>query len=103
MELLLLLLGVILLVPILVLYTSFAWGYVASILYIWFILPIFPNAPELTWIQLASIMIFLNCFIKVSKTHIKEEYEDNSAQWTNMILNPWLTLLGAWIFKIILL
>jgi hypothetical protein len=102
MEALFIILGVIIITPVLVLYSSFAWGYVASVIYSWFIIPTFPEAPLLTWVQLAGIMFLVNCFVKGSSTSIKKEYQDNSDVWTKVILHPWLTLLSAWIFKVII-
>ena len=100
MEIIVMLIGFIFLIPIMVLYSSFAWGYVATIIYSWFILPLFPNLPLFTWLQFAGIMMFVNCFIKLSANNIKKEYKDEQANWTNVLLNPWLALLAAWILHL---
>lgn len=92
-----------LLIPLLVIYGAFSWGYVASIIYAWFIIPTFPNAPELMWWQLAGIMFFVNCFVHNSSVHyMKDEYKDETNGFIVFFIGPWLTLLGAWIFKIII-
>ena len=102
MEALLALIGVLALIPILVLYSSFAWGYVASIIYRWFILIIFPTAPHLTWIQLAGIMFLVNCFVHDSTiTVLKDEIKDKKAMWINTLIRPWAVLLAASLFKTI--
>lgn len=95
-------LGFLFIIPFIVIYSSFAWGFVASIIYNWYIITIFTNAPALNWLQLAGIMFFINCLIRYNTTNIKQEYKDYNILWLETILNPWLTLLGAWIFKIIL-
>jgi len=100
METLLLFLGVLVLVPIIVLYSSFSWGYVATIFWGWFIIPLFPDLHSFTWIQFAGIMFLVNCFTSYSKIQIKDEYKDNVVSWTQIILAPWLTLLGGWILHL---
>jgi hypothetical protein len=87
----------------LVLYSSFAWGYVASVIYQWFILTQFPDLPAIHWWQFAGIMFFINCFIHTSNTHyFKKEVKDNTTGLFIALLSPWLLLFGAWIFKVIL-
>ena len=63
MEAILLLLGGIIAIPLLLIYNIFSWGYVATVIYQWFIVPIYPEAPPLTWMEFGGIMIFLDCFI----------------------------------------
>ena len=92
------LLGFICLLPVLILYSSFSWGYVAVIFWGWFIIPLFPEAPLFTWTQFAGFMFMLNCFVHQSNKHVKKEYKDEVTEWSGLILNPWLTLLGGWIF-----
>lgn len=92
----------ILLIPFLVLYLSFSWGFVASIIYSWFITPVFPNSPDLNWMQFAGIMFFINCFVHSSTSaYIKDECKDSTNGFTTSVLSPWMLLLGAWIFKIV--
>lgn len=84
-----------------VFYQTFAWGYVASIIYAWFVIPTFPHAPVLTWTQLAGVMFLVNCFVHsdTSLSYLKSEYKDNTNGFITSILSPWLTLFSAWIFK----
>lgn len=101
MEAILLILGFLAIIPILIIYEAFSWGYVASVIYGWFILTTFPQAPVLTWIQLAGIMFLVNCFVHNTTTnYIKKEYKDEIVGLGTSLIAPWLTLLGAWIFKI---
>lgn len=100
MTAILTLLGALAFVPLIIMYNAFAWGYVSSIIYAWFIIPIFPEAPVLTWIQLAGIIFLLQSIMPISPSYIKDEYRDKVQQWTNFILNPWLILFGAWLFKV---
>lgn len=102
MELILIILGVILLVPSIILYSSFSWGYVATILINWFILPIYPEFPVFTWFQLAGFMFVVNCFVHGSSiaNNLKKEYEDSTKSLILLLLAPWMTLLGAWVFHL---
>jgi hypothetical protein len=102
MEILLSVLGIMLLIPLLVLYSTFSWGYVASIIYMWFVIPVFPEVPVLLWYQFAGFMLLFNCFNHKSSTTIKKEFKEKNIDIVMMFLSPWLTLLGAWIFKIII-
>ncbi len=98
MEAILTLVGLICIIPLLIIYSSFSWGYVATVFWTWFILPIFPQSPIFTWAQLAGIMFVVNCFVHSSKTAVKEEYKDSSSEILLGILGPWLALFGGWIF-----
>lgn len=102
MEILLVLVGIIALIPLLVLYSSFSWGFVATIIYKWFVLPLFPQFPVLTWIQFAGIMFFINCFVHgfSQVSNIKKEYRDELNGFITLILAPWLTLFGAYILHL---
>jgi len=101
---LLALLGVMALIPLFILYSSFAWGYVSSVIYTWFIIPVFTNAPTLTWLQLAGIMFFINCFVHNGNTlaYLKDEVKDTLTGTITSIIAPFLVLFGAWIFKVFL-
>jgi hypothetical protein len=95
------LLGVILFIPLLVIYNSFAWGYVATVISYWYVIPLFPSFPILSWLQYAGIMFFVNCFVHTGdNSDIKDEYKNNSFNLIKILFNPWLLLLGAWILKL---
>ena len=85
------------------LYSSFSWGYVASIFYSWFIMPNFETLPDLSWYHFAGIMFFVNCFYHNSTlSYIKDEFKDSTSGVINTVLSPWVLLFCAFIFKIIL-
>ena len=91
------------LVILLIAYSSFAWGYVASIMYKWFIISLFPTLPILLWWQFAGIMFFVNCFVHSGQTHnFKDDVLDKQKGITTNLLAPWISLLCAYIFKLIL-
>jgi hypothetical protein len=85
-----------------VLYASFAWGYVASVIYEWVVLPTFPSLPILKWWQFSGMMFLVNTFVHSDLHHFKEEVKDKTTGSIIGILSPWLTLFAAWIFKIII-
>ena len=78
-------------------YSSFSWGYVASMFYSWFILPNFPTLPHFTVTQFVGIMFFTSVVFRHTPSHIKDEYQDKSSSWTYLILSPWLTLFFGWL------
>ncbi len=83
----------------LIIYNSFAWGYVSHVTYGWFILPFFPNLPNLDIYQFVGISFFANVIIRTSHhDDIKDEYKDNKYKTAiNVTIGPWVSLLCAWI------
>lgn len=96
MEILLALFGVAAFVLIVLCYNAFSWGYVSYVLYGWFILPIFQDAPQISILQFVGISLFLSAIKPILGPSLKSEYEDKSSQWSKIILSPWLVLLFAW-------
>jgi|LakMenE01Jun11ns_1017448.scaffolds.fasta_scaffold9945074_9 hypothetical protein len=84
-----------------VIYGAFSWGYVTTIIADWYILPIFPDFPKLTWYQYTGIAFFVHCFVHSYITDIKDEYRNKYEKSIITILSPWLLLLGAWMFLFI--
>jgi len=93
------LLGLVAFIAGLIIYNSFAWGYVAHMTYGWFILPFFPNLPHFEIYQLVGFSFFANVIIRSGyHDNIKDEYKDNKYQTAiGVIIGPWVTLLCAWI------
>ncbi len=103
MEILLGVILAILIFSILMLYQSFAWGYVASVLYSWFVTSYFTEAPILYWWHFAGFMFIANCFIHSDTHHFKDEIKDKTTGAVSSIIAPWVLLFAAWVFKIIIL
>ena len=100
MEILLMIVGLIALITGAVIYSTFAWGYVCFKFWYWFILPIFPNLPNLDFWQCIGIMFFIHLF----KTHVSESKDETSksskyGKLIGAILTPWILLLIASFFK----
>ena len=96
-------LGILLLLFVLVIYNSFAWGFVAKIIAGWYIIPLFPQFPDLTILQYAGIMFFIGCLVHSSNNlDIKSEYREESYKtFIRSSLKPWLLLLAAWLLHLI--
>lgn len=87
-----------------IIYGAFAWGYVAYIIYDWFILSQFTELPVIYWWQFAGIMFFVNCFVhSTDLSYFKDEIKDTKKGLFNSLARPWMVLIGAWLFKIIIL
>ena len=104
MEAFLLILGGIAAVVGLLIYGSFVWGFVCMKFYYWFVLPVFPDLPHITFYHAVGLFIFIGLFrIHESKTktldgaEIKEE-----TNWVLSLILPWVVLGAAYLIKVII-
>jgi len=97
MEALLFLLGGIVLLALAFVWSVFSWGYVCWKFWYWFVLPVFPALPHITWLQAAGLIFFISLF-KVSPSQLmKEDYVvKNGAGWMNAGL-PIVTFIVGWL------
>ena len=102
MEILFVVIAFILIIGVITLYNAFVWGFIASIMYQWFILPYF-ELPELHWWHFTGFMFMLNCFIHSDTHQFKDEVKDTKQGLIGMFINPWILLALAWLFKTIIL
>lgn len=101
MQILLMILGIIALVGGLIVYSSISWGYVAWKFWYWFLLPVFPNLPHITFWQAVGLF-FVTALFKtaVASSSIKKEYLDETQKYVGIgvgLLSPWITLFFAWL------
>jgi len=89
---------IIVIAPILVIYSFLSWGFVAEKSYNLLIFTHFPNLPILTWYDFALIMLFLNILLPIENISIKKEFEDEYLYWFKILFRPWITLLITYIF-----
>lgn len=82
-------------------YNAFAWGYVASIFYKWFVLPSFPNFPHFGYVEFIGFLMFISVMTHKHSTPIKDEYKDKNTEYFALFLGPWLTLFLGWLVKIV--
>lgn len=98
--------GTFALLALLWLYGIFAYGFVATKLWAWFIVPVFH--PEYTFgiLQAAGIFMFVRFFTQNYNIKINSQDErpisDKIAEVFVPIVVPWITLLLAWILKAML-
>jgi len=93
-------LSVISAVFLLILYGIVSWGYVSHTLYLWFIQPHFPELPMFSIYTFIGFMFFSSVMFKGNHvTNIKSKFKDESTMYVGLIINPWIILLVAWIFK----
>lgn len=82
-----------------IIYSSFSWGFVCFKFWMWFILPIFPMLPTLTFLQCVGLMIFISLFNRnIPDDTIKEN------KWERVVaimILPWVVLSMAWFIKIL--
>ncbi len=93
MEIILLILGVLVLLLALILYSSISWGFVCTKFYVWFIISVFPTAPEFHLWQFVGFMLMMSAIRPSISDSIKDEYRDQTKHWISVILGPWLALL----------
>lgn len=95
-------LGALLLLIFAIFYSVMSWAVVGKSFYVWFILPVFPNLPMLSYAEIVGILFFTSVFFKNhSTTSIKEEYREKNGEIVTGIILPWVFLFFGWIFHII--
>lgn len=97
MEILLMILGFLVMIPLILIYGTFTKAFVLMKFYGWFILPIFITLPIFTFWQWVGLALFIQLF-KSSGESIKDEYKDKKTLWFKIILGPWLVLLIGYLF-----
>lgn len=102
METLITLIGGIGLAAILIIYSSFAWGYIIYVFYNWFVLTSLPDLPHFSITQFIGFSLFLRAIMPTVTTHIKDEYLDKTNQYVFTFLGPWIFLSFGWLLKILL-
>jgi hypothetical protein len=78
-------------------YTTFSWGLVVWKFWYWFLLPVFPAAPQITFIQAVGLMFLIGLTHQMDTQVLKKEYKDEFSAGIGAIIAPWLTLVIGWI------
>ena len=96
-----------------ILYGAFSWGYVASILAGWYLYPLFPNIPIIEWYKFAGLNFLIKCIIqdfgnydilqqtRTSSGDLVKIKNSQGVQTATLFLLPWVFLLVAWIFHVL--
>lgn len=102
MEILITLLGALALIAVAFFYSAFAWGFVTYKFWYWFLLPVFPELPEVTLAQCVGIYVFISLFHNHLPQVIKKEYRDDSMGTWIQILAPVMIYVIGWLMHIII-
>jgi len=77
-------------------YSTLAWGLILYKFWGWFVLPVFTELPELTFLQALGLMFVVSLFKGIMHQSIKKEYRDVNAEYA-LLLGPWVTLFFGWL------
>jgi hypothetical protein len=92
LEGLLMLLGGLALIVLAIFYGALTHGLVLWKFWYWFLLPVFPALPVVTFIQCVGLMVFIGLFRHADSQVIKKEYKDEALSNTIPIILPWIVL-----------
>lgn len=101
METLIVIIIAVLAIVGLVVYNTFAWGYVCFKFYWWFIMPVFAGMPHLNLWQCIGLWFFISLFKNHStSTSGKKDEDENSGikSIISTLVSPWIILLIASFF-----
>lgn len=101
MEILLMILGALLMALISVIYMTFSWGFVAWKFWYWFLMPIFPMLPAITFVQAMGVMLVISLFRGSQAQIIRDDYVNTRLSTTLSIISPWFVFIIGWLVKII--
>jgi len=77
-------------------YSTLAWGLVLYKFWGWFVLPVFTDLPEITFVQALGLMFVIGLFKAIAHQSVKKEYRDVNAEYA-LLLAPWVSLLFGWL------
>jgi hypothetical protein len=101
-----LILGGSILILILASYNAWVYGYLTLKFYYWFLLPMFPQLPQINIYEAIGLTLFISLFHQSAATRIDildavdGEKKDKVAAYVAAILRPWLMLgIGYFIYS----
>ncbi|MBI2054350.1 MAG: hypothetical protein HYT36_03385 [Candidatus Staskawiczbacteria bacterium] len=101
MKSLVVLVGVVFLLAIFLVAGLLLNGYTLSLLWEWFVVPVFTGAPKLSVIPAIGIALLMRCLTYRLPLDIEEKKRDNREQVVRIIIhffgNPAITLFFGWI------
>lgn len=83
----------------LVLIKSLSWGFALYKFWYWFILPVFPGLPEITFWHAVGLFLLIGFFRIGDGQVIKDEYKQKTTGAIMSIITPWITLLIGYVLK----
>jgi len=100
MKYIIVFIGVIAIIISAILYSVFMWGLVLYKFWYWFLLPIFTELPEITYLMAVGLMLFIGLFQSHFSISIKDKYLKKSYEYLNL-LTPIITLSIGWFIHLI--
>jgi len=102
MEIILIVIVFIVLFALALAYGALSWGFVMYKFWYWFLLPVFPTLPEITFAHAIGLAVFIGLFHTVPSQILKKEYKDEVQGAILPLVAPWVTfLVGALIYHFI--
>ena len=98
----------VLILSVIVLYNSLAWGTVLWLFWAWFLLPVFPVLGALTFWKAIGLMFFIDLFknqVYPPQPKFKEHVIENDGkknQLTATLLVPWIILLIGFLMHLLI-
>lgn len=87
---------------LMVAYVGFSWGFVVWKFWYWFLLPVFPALPAITFIQAVGIMFFISLFKTTPSQTLKDDYINKQITTAMFILAPWIAFAAGWFIKLLI-
>jgi hypothetical protein len=85
-----LVIGMFFVIGLVVAYSAMSWGFVLYKFWYWFLLPVFPNLPHITFLLAIGLMMFVDLFKTHAATAIKDEFRDKNTEIISNIIAPWI-------------
>lgn len=85
---------------LLILYFGFSWGFILYKYWYWFLLEVFPELPQITFLSAVGLKMFMSMFHnKTSKRSFKEGFYSQSKTdfVIEALVTPWVALFAGWI------
>jgi len=101
-EILVTIILIVVLLGIGVLYGAASWGLVMYKFWYWFLLPVFPSLPHVTFAHAVGLAVFVGLFHTVQSQVIKKEYKDETQGMVLAIIAPWVTLVFGWLIHLVI-
>ena len=84
-------------------YGALSWGYVLLKFWSWFVLPVFPNMPHISFAQAVGLVFVFALITHKDADYIKYEFKESiTTQVVDSMAAPWLMLICAWFLTLFL-
>lgn len=84
-----------------IVYGTLVSGLIFYKFYYWFLLPVFPEMPQITFLGAIGLAFFTTVIKTVYIDEAKDEYKDPSKKYVSL-LYPWILLFFGWLVQLII-